>query len=64
DTIWSLAYFYRLKLTSNQSNTEVFKNIIDNIDFIGATGRVRYLDGGRIGEVLVEQFVGKKNKSN
>ncbi|CAF2218499.1 unnamed protein product [Rotaria magnacalcarata] len=64
DTIWSLAYFYRLKLTSNQSNTEVFKNIIDNIDFIGATGRVRYLDGGRIGEVLVEQFVACRMMNN
>ncbi|CAF3273058.1 unnamed protein product [Rotaria socialis] len=64
DTIWSLAYFYRLKLTSNQSNTEVFKNIIDDIDFIGATGRVRYLDGGRIGEVLVEQFVACRMMNN
>jgi hypothetical protein len=25
---------------------------------------VRYLNGGRIGEIVVEQFVGKKKKKN
>ncbi|CAF1073773.1 unnamed protein product [Rotaria sordida] len=57
DTIWSLAYLYQSHLLSDQSVTGVFKNVLENIDFIGATGRVRYLNGGRIGEVLVEQFV-------
>ncbi len=68
---------YQSTLFNNQSNTEIFKKAIENIDFLGATvrkdkdekifnriitfqGRVRYLNGGRIGEVLVEQFVGKK----
>ncbi|CAF4188269.1 unnamed protein product, partial [Rotaria sp. Silwood2] len=57
DTIWSLAYLYQSQLLSNQSITEVFKNVLENIDFNGATGRVRYSNGGRIGEVLIEQFV-------
>ncbi|CAF3496543.1 unnamed protein product [Rotaria sp. Silwood1] len=57
DTIWSLAYLYQSQFLSNQSITEVFKTVLENIDYIGATGRVRYSNGGRIGEVLVEQFV-------
>ncbi|CAF4251430.1 unnamed protein product, partial [Rotaria sordida] len=57
DTIWSLAYLYQSHLLSNQSIIGIFKNVLENIDFIGATGRIRYLNGGRIGEVLVEQFV-------
>ncbi|CAF1412255.1 unnamed protein product [Adineta steineri] len=54
DTIWSLAYIYQSKILFNQSN---IKKIVDKIDFIGATGRVRYLNSGRIGEILVEQYV-------
>ncbi|UJR08742.1 hypothetical protein I4U23_012999 [Adineta vaga] len=54
DTVWSLAYIYQSKLLFNQSN---IKKIIDKIDFIGATGRVRYLNSGRVGEILVEQYV-------
>ncbi|CAF0740515.1 unnamed protein product [Rotaria sordida] len=57
DTIWSLAYLYQSHLLSNQSIIGIFKNVLENIDFIGDTGRIRYLNGGRIGEVLVEQFV-------
>ncbi len=37
DTIWSLAYMYQSKLWNNQSNTEIFKKTIENIDFLGAT---------------------------
>ncbi|CAF3998606.1 unnamed protein product [Rotaria sordida] len=54
DTIWSLAYLYQSNILSNQTN---IKTIVDNIDFNGATGRVRYLNGRRIGEILVEQYV-------
>ncbi|CAF0899544.1 unnamed protein product [Adineta steineri] len=57
DTIWSLAYLYQIQSLHNQSNIEIFKKHLETIDFIGATGRVRYLNGGRIGEILVEQFV-------
>ncbi|CAF1543072.1 unnamed protein product, partial [Rotaria sordida] len=61
DTIWSLAYLYQSHLLSNQSISGIFKNVIENIDFIDATGRVRYLNGGRIGQGVVEQFIHKKN---
>ncbi|CAF0977404.1 unnamed protein product [Rotaria sordida] len=37
DTIWSLAYLYQSHLLSNQSITGIFKNILENIDFIDAT---------------------------
>ncbi|CAF3928470.1 unnamed protein product, partial [Rotaria sordida] len=56
DTIWSLAYLYQSNILSNQTN---IKTIVDNIDFNGATGRVRYLNGRRVGEILVEQYVDK-----
>ncbi|CAF4381228.1 unnamed protein product, partial [Rotaria sordida] len=36
-TIWSLAYLYQSHLLSNQSITGIFKNILENIDFIDAT---------------------------
>ncbi len=39
DTIWSLAHMYQSKLFLNQSNTEIFKKAIENIDFLGATVR-------------------------
>ncbi|CAF1342582.1 unnamed protein product [Rotaria sordida] len=61
DTIWSLAYLYQSHLLSNQSISGIFKNVIENIDFIDATVRVRYLNGGRIGQGLIEQFIDKKN---
>ncbi|CAF0950331.1 unnamed protein product [Rotaria sp. Silwood1] len=54
DTIWSLAYLYQSKFLFNQTN---IRTIVDNIDFNGATGRVRYLNGRRVGEILVEQYV-------
>lgn len=37
DTIWSLGYLYQSQSLNNQSNTEIFKQHIENIDFIGAT---------------------------
>ncbi|CAF1293347.1 unnamed protein product [Rotaria sordida] len=37
DTIWSLAYLYQSHLLSNQSISGIFKNVIENIDFIDAT---------------------------
>ncbi|CAF4890636.1 unnamed protein product, partial [Rotaria socialis] len=45
---------YRSGILLNQTN---IKTIVNNIDFIGATGKVRYLNGRRIGEILVEQYV-------
>ncbi|UJR37456.1 hypothetical protein I4U23_030159 [Adineta vaga] len=57
DTIWSLGYLYSSQSLDNQSNTDIFRQHFEDIDFIGATGRVRYANGGRIGEILVEQFV-------
>ncbi|CAF3726162.1 unnamed protein product [Rotaria socialis] len=54
DTVWSLVHMYRSGILLNQTN---IKTIVNNIDFIGATGKVRYLNGRRIGEILVEQYV-------
>ncbi|CAF1053311.1 unnamed protein product [Adineta ricciae] len=54
DTMWSLAYIYQSKVLFNQSN---IRKIVDKIDFFGATGRVRFMNSGRVGEILVEQYV-------
>ncbi|CAF2140411.1 unnamed protein product [Rotaria magnacalcarata] len=54
DTVWSLAHIYRSRILLNQTN---IKTVVNKIDFIGATGKVRYLNGRRIGEILVEQYV-------
>lgn len=71
DTIWSLAHFYELQQRTNETN---LKQLEDRIDFLGATvsrdsvedspsilrqGRVRFLHGERLGEIFVEQYVGK-----
>jgi hypothetical protein len=37
DTLWSLAHFYQQQFAHNQSNTDRFREAIDNIDFLGAT---------------------------
>ncbi|CAF0860392.1 unnamed protein product [Adineta ricciae] len=64
DTIWSLGYLYYSQSVNNLSSTELFREHFQDIDFIGATGRVRYANGERIGEILVEQFVACRQMSD
>ena len=37
DTIWTLAYMYEQEVFRNRSKTDMFKEMIDNLDFVGAT---------------------------
>ncbi len=37
-------------------------NIIQTLDIQGVTGRIRFNNGDRIGEIVIEQILGRKNE--
>lgn len=66
--------FERLKTCPNQFDfdsvwrqtcwRDELLNIIHNIDIEGVTGRIRFHRGDRIGEIIIEQILGKIEKNN